>query len=136
METYWNVLSLKREPGRLSVNRFSVEWHTVHTHKGHVLHITASALWCCHVSKFLITWIKECRWSPNYHICACISRTFFDKNLPSKIGVRLIHEILCLFFRTESTMLVLYVVKLPVESASVWDCYVASYCARANAPTY
>jgi hypothetical protein len=34
----------------------------------------------------------------NYRICACISRTFFGKNLPYKIGVWLIHGILCIFF--------------------------------------
>jgi hypothetical protein len=28
-----------------------------------------------------------------YRICACISRTIFDKNLPSKIGVRLSTEL-------------------------------------------
>jgi hypothetical protein len=32
-----------------------------------------------------------------YRICACISCTFFGKNLPSKIGVRLIYGILCPF---------------------------------------
>jgi predicted ATPase len=31
--------------------------------------------------------------SVQYRICACISRTFFDKNLLSKIGVRLKHGI-------------------------------------------
>jgi hypothetical protein len=53
-----------------------------------------------------------------YRIYACISRTFFDKNLPSKIGVRLMHGISCPF-ATEPATPVLYVVKLPVESASV-----------------
>jgi hypothetical protein len=73
---------------------------------------------------------------------------FFDKNLPSKIGVRLKHGILCIFWTnwilrkkdilltTEPATPVLYVMKLPVETASVWDCYLASYCTRANAPTY
>jgi hypothetical protein len=28
-----------------------------------------------------------------YRICTCISRTFFDRNLPSKIGVRLFTEL-------------------------------------------
>jgi hypothetical protein len=37
---------------------------------------------------------------------------------------------------TEPAMPVFYVVKLPVETAGVWDCYLTSYCARANAPTY
>jgi hypothetical protein len=37
---------------------------------------------------------------------------------------------------TEPATPVLYVVKLPVDTASVWDCYLASYCTRANAPTY
>jgi hypothetical protein len=43
---------------------------------------------------------------------------FFYKNLPSKIGVRLIHGILFLL-TTEPAMPVLYVVKLPVETVSV-----------------
>jgi hypothetical protein len=51
---------------------------------------------------------------------------FFDKNLPSKIGVRLFTEYYVLL-TTEPTMSVLYVVKLPVETASVWDCYLASF---------
>jgi hypothetical protein len=37
---------------------------------------------------------------------------------------------------TEPATPVLYVVKLPVETARVWDCYLASYCTRTNAPTY
>jgi hypothetical protein len=37
---------------------------------------------------------------------------------------------------TEPATPVLCVVKLPVETVSVWDCYLASYCTRANAPTY
>jgi hypothetical protein len=45
---------------------------------------------------------------------------FFDKNLPSKIGVRLIHGIL-FPLTTEPATPVLYVVKLPVETVSVWD---------------
>jgi hypothetical protein len=40
---------------------------------------------------------------------------FFDKSLPSKIGAQLIHVLLT----TEPAMPVLFVVKLPVESASV-----------------
>jgi hypothetical protein len=71
----------------------------------------------------------------NYRVCACISRTFFDKNLPSKIGVRLCTEYYVLL-TTEPVTPVLYVVKLPVEAASVWDCYLGSYWTRANAPTY
>jgi hypothetical protein len=46
---------------------------------------------------------------------------FFDKNLLSKIGVRLIHGILCPL-TTEPATPVLYVMKLLVETASVWDC--------------
>jgi hypothetical protein len=45
---------------------------------------------------------------------------FFDKNLPSKIGVRLIHGMLFLL-TTEPATPVLYVVELPVETASFWD---------------
>jgi hypothetical protein len=40
------------------------------------------------------------------------------------------------FFTTEPATLILYVVKLPVETTSVWDCYLASYCTHANVPTY
>jgi hypothetical protein len=43
---------------------------------------------------------------------------FFDKNLPSKIGARIMHGILFLL-TTEPTTPALYVVKLPVETASV-----------------
>jgi hypothetical protein len=31
---------------------------------------------------------------------------------------------------------VLYVVKLPVDTTSVWNCYLSRYCTRVNAPTY
>jgi hypothetical protein len=37
---------------------------------------------------------------------------------------------------TEPATPVLYVVKIPVETASVWDCYLASYCTHTNALTY
>jgi hypothetical protein len=40
------------------------------------------------------------------------------------------------FLTTEPATPVLYVVKLPVETASIWDFYFASYCTRANTPTY
>jgi hypothetical protein len=60
---------------------------------------------------------------------------FFEKNLPFKILVRLIHGILFLL-TTEPATPVLYVVKLPVEAARVWDCYLASYCTCANASTF
>jgi hypothetical protein len=60
---------------------------------------------------------------------------FFDNNLPSKIGVRFMHGIFFLL-TTEPATPVLYVVKLPVETVSVWDCYLASYCTHANVPVY
>jgi hypothetical protein len=44
---------------------------------------------------------------------------FLDKNLPSKIGGYVI-------LTTEPVTPVLYAVKLPAETASVWDCYLAS----------
>jgi hypothetical protein len=69
---------------------------------------------------------------PNLHVK---KPHFFDKNLSSKIGVRLIHGILFLL-TTEPATPVLYDVKLPVETASVWDCYLASYCTCANTPMY
>jgi hypothetical protein len=62
-----------------------------------------------------------------YRICACISRTFFDKNLHFKIGVRLIHGIKkeprssekkSLSQTTETMTPVFYVVKPPVETVS------------------
>jgi hypothetical protein len=40
------------------------------------------------------------------------------------------------FFTTEPATPVLYVVKLPAKTASVWDCYLASYFTRANVPTH
>jgi hypothetical protein len=60
---------------------------------------------------------------------------FFDKNLPSKIRVRLIHGTWCPFYDWAATP-VLYVVKLPVETTSVWDRYLASYCTCTNTPRY
>jgi hypothetical protein len=60
---------------------------------------------------------------------------FFDKNLPSKIVVRLIQGYYVLL-TTEPAMPVLHVVKLPVETASVWDCHLARCCTCANSPTY
>jgi hypothetical protein len=68
----------------------------------------------------------------NYRICACIRRTFLTR-IYSIICVRLMYGIF--FLTTEPATRVLYVVKLPVETASVWDCYLASYCTRANVPT-
>jgi hypothetical protein len=59
----------------------------------------------------------------------------FYSNLPSKTGVRLTHGNYVLL-TTEPATLVLYIVKLPVETISVWDCYLARHYTRANAPTY
>jgi hypothetical protein len=70
-----------------------------------------------------------------YRICACISCTFFNIIYPPKLGCGLYTEYYVLL-TTEPATPVLYVVKLPVETASVWDCYLASYCTRANTPTY
>jgi hypothetical protein len=71
----------------------------------------------------------------SYRICACISRIFLTRIYPPKLGHGLYTEYYALL-TTEPAMLILYVVKLPVETASVWDCYLASYCTGANAPTY
>jgi hypothetical protein len=60
---------------------------------------------------------------------------FWQEFTLKKIGMRLMHEILS-FWRVSPAMLVLYVVKIPAETASIWDCYLASYCTHANAPTY
>jgi hypothetical protein len=54
------------------------------------------------------------------NLCLLCLRVYkpFDKNLPSKIGVRQNTEYYVLL-TTEPATLVLYVVKLPVEPASV-----------------
>jgi hypothetical protein len=66
---------------------------------------------------------------------ACISRTFLTTSLPSKIGsAAYVRNIMSM--TTEPATPALYVVKLPVEIASVRDCHLASYCTRANAPTF
>jgi hypothetical protein len=73
--------------------------------------------------------------SKTYRICTCISRTFLTRIYPPKLGCGLCTEYYVLF-TTEPVTPVLYVLKLPVETASVWDCYLASYCTCTNAPTY
>jgi hypothetical protein len=71
-----------------------------------------------------------------YRISACISHTFFFTRIyPPKLGSGLCMEYYVLL-TTEPAMPVLYVVKLPVETASVWDCYLTSYCTHVNTPTY
>jgi hypothetical protein len=86
----------------------------------------------CHL---MLNAICSWNWLTKYRICTCISRTFFYKNLPSKIGVRLIHKILWRFNDWARDAGIVYC-ETPVETACVWDCYLASYCTRANAPTY
>jgi hypothetical protein len=56
--------------------QLSNEW--LHTSAGAFVH-----------SQFKLPYLTEF-----YRICACISRIFSYKNLPSKIGVQLIHGIL------------------------------------------
>jgi hypothetical protein len=70
-----------------------------------------------------------------YRICACVSRTFSTRIYPPKLGCGLCTEYYVLL-TTEPATPVLYVVKCPVETVGAWDCYLASYCTRANAPTY
>jgi hypothetical protein len=55
-----------------------------------------------------------------YRICACISRTFLTRICPQKLGCGLYTEYYFLF-TTEPATPVLYVAKLLVETASVWD---------------
>jgi hypothetical protein len=54
---------------------------------------------------------------------------------PPKLGCGLCTEYYVLF-TTEPATPVLYVVKIPLETASVWDCYLASCCIYAKTPTY
>jgi hypothetical protein len=61
-----------------------------------------------------------------------ISRTFLTWIYPPKLGCGLCMEYY-VFLTTEPVTPVLYVVKLPLVTASVWDCYLASYCTHANA---
>jgi hypothetical protein len=69
-----------------------------------------------------------------YRICACISRTFWQEfTLQNWVRLYTEHYVL---FTTEPATPELYVVKLLIETASVWDCYLASYCTRANAKTF
>jgi hypothetical protein len=85
----------------------------------------------------------EWQWTKIHFFCIKVQNTvfarekphFFVKNLPSKMGCGLYTEYYVLL-ATEPATPVLYVVKLPVDTASVWDCYLASCCTRANAPTY
>jgi hypothetical protein len=71
----------------------------------------------------------------DHRICVCISRTFMTRSYWPKLGCGLYTEYYVLL-TTEPATSVLYVVKLPVETASVWDCYLASYCTRTNSPKY
>jgi hypothetical protein len=73
--------------------------------------------------------------SGKYRICACTSRIFLTRIYPPKLGCGLCTEY-DVILTTEPATPILYVLKLPVETASVWDCYLASYCTRENAPTY
>jgi hypothetical protein len=87
---------------------------------------------CLQISVCFCTWSSVC---DKYRICACISCTFWTRIYPPKLGCGLCTECYVLLM-TEPATPVLYVVKLPVETASVWDWYRASYCMRANVPTY
>jgi hypothetical protein len=69
----------------------------------------------------------------NCRICTCISRTFWPEFALQNWGAAYARNIMSLL-TTEPATPVLYVVKLPVETASVWDCYLASYCTRAIMP--
>jgi hypothetical protein len=60
---------------------------------------------------------------------------FLTRIYPPKLGCGLCTEYYVLL-TTDPATLVLYVVKLPVETTSVWDCYLSSYCTGANMPTY
>jgi hypothetical protein len=60
---------------------------------------------------------------------------FLTRIYRPKLGCGLYTEYYFLL-TTEPATSVLYVVKLPVETTSVCDCYLASSCIRANAPTY
>jgi hypothetical protein len=70
-----------------------------------------------------------------YRICACVSRIFLTRIYTPKLGCGLCTEYY-VPLTSEPATPVLHVVKLPLETASVWDCYLASYCTRTNAPTY
>jgi hypothetical protein len=63
------------------------------------------------------------------------NQQFFTRIYPPKFWCGLCKEYYVLL-TTEPATPVLYFVKLPVETASVWDCYLASYYTRANALTY
>jgi hypothetical protein len=70
----------------------------------------------------------------SFLICACISRTFWQEFTLKYWDAAYTRNIALL--TTEPATPVLYVVKLPVETASVGHCYLASDCTRANAQTY
>jgi hypothetical protein len=90
-------------------------------------------LWSGFINEKIITKPFYCRC--NLPICACISRTFLTRIYPPKLRCGLCTEYYVLL-TTEPATPVLYVVKLPIETASVWDCYLASHCTRANTPKY
>jgi hypothetical protein len=80
-------------------------------------------LWCCvGVGAFMLPYFR-------------VYKPHFLTIWPPNLGCGLCTEYFVLL-TTEPVTPVLYVVKLPVETASVWDCYLSSYCTRANAPTY
>jgi hypothetical protein len=83
-----------------------------------------------------------------YCICMCISRTFLTRIYSPKLGCGLYTEYYVFFLEPdppnkaivlltiEPAMPVLYVVKLPVETANVWDSYLASYYTCVNVSMY
>jgi hypothetical protein len=69
-----------------------------------------------------------------YRICA-FQPHFLTRIYPPKLVCGLCTEYYVLL-TTEPATPVLCVVKLPVDTASVWDCYLANYCTRSNTPTH
>jgi hypothetical protein len=94
------------------------------------VYVSARLCACAHVCVCVYVDVRACI----YRICACTSRTFLTI-YPQKLRYCLYTEYYVLL-ATEPVTPVLYVVRLPVETAGVWDCYLASYCTRANATTY
>jgi hypothetical protein len=92
------------------------------------------------VALWLVSWATA---SVKHRICACISHIFLTRIYPPKLGCSFCTEY-CFFGKTTwkkavlllmtdpATPVLLYDVKLPVETASVPDCYLASYFTRAN----
>jgi hypothetical protein len=78
--------------------------------------------------------VQFCVWEPNT-VFVRVSRTFFWQEFTLQNWVAAYARNIVLL-TTEPATSVLYVVKLPVETASIWNCYLPSHCTRANTPTY